>query len=260
MDTEILLTTDPAGRTATLLINRPARRNALTVAMWQAIPRLVAEAEADTAVRVLFVRGARGVFAAGADIAEMPQVYATHEAALANDEAIQGAMTALEDCRKPVIALIEGPCVGGGCGIALACDLRIAATGSRFGVTPARLGLVYGAADARRLVAAVGMSVAKDILFTGRLLEADEAARVGLVDRLVAPDLLEAEAATLAGQIAAASPWSVQGQKQILKLLRGGDDAAPLSRRLFGEAFMGEHFKEGFAAFTGKRPPVFPDH
>ncbi|MFN5554405.1 MAG: enoyl-CoA hydratase/isomerase family protein, partial [Hyphomonadaceae bacterium] len=134
-----------ANHSATLWINRPDKRNALSVAMWAAIPARVAEAIADPDIKLLFVRGAGGVFAAGADISEMPEVYATAEAALLNDEKIQGAMKALEECPKPVIALIEGPCVGGGCGIALACDLRIGVEGSRYGVTPAKLGLVYGA-------------------------------------------------------------------------------------------------------------------
>jgi enoyl-CoA hydratase/carnithine racemase len=254
-DDLILLRGD--NHTATLLINRPHKRNALSVAMWQAIPGLLAQVANDSAVRLVFVRGAGGVFAAGADIAEMPSVYATAEAAQRNDDAIQGAMAAIEDFPKPVVALIEGACVGGGCGIALACDIRIAAHGARLGITPAKLGLVYGAADARRLVQAVGLSRAKDILFTGRLLGADEALAVGLVDRSVPPEALEAEAAALAAQITANSGWSHRAQKEVLALLRGGADGAQRSRELFGQSFGGADFAEGFAAFTQKRPPRF---
>jgi enoyl-CoA hydratase/carnithine racemase len=243
---------------ATLLFNRPEKRNALSVAMWAAIPRLVAEAVSEPMIKTLFVRGSRGVFAAGADISEMPEVYATSQAALANDAKIQGAMTALEDCPKPTIALIEGPCVGGGCGLALACDLRIGTLGSRYGVTPAKLGLVYGAADTRRLVQAVGLSKAKDILFTGRLLDAEEALAAGLIDKLVPPDALEAVAEDYAAKIAAASQFSIRSQKAILRLLRGGVDAAEESRALFGASFEGADFKEGFAAFMEKRPAKFP--
>lgn len=257
MSQTLLLLRNPDTRTATLLLNRPHRRNALTVAMWSAIPELVRQAETDPDVRVLVVRGAGGSFAAGADIAEMPEVYATQEAALANDARIQGAMQALEDCRKPVIAAIEGACVGGGCGLALACDLRVAADGSRFGITPAKLGLVYGAGDCRRLVQAVGLSVAKDMLFTGRLLAADEAFRVGLVDRLVPSGGLNEAIAGLAGQIAAASGWSVTSQKEILALLRTGVEPEPRSRDLFGQSFSGPDFREGYAAFMDKRPPQF---
>jgi enoyl-CoA hydratase/carnithine racemase len=243
---------------ATLTLNRPAKRNALSVAMWTAIPALVARAVADPDVKLLFVRGSGGVFASGADISEMPIVYATSQAALENDAKIQGAMTAIENCPKPVIALIEGPCVGGGCGIALACDIRIGAVGSRYGVTPAKLGLVYGAADTRRLVQAVGLSMAKDILFTGRLLDAQEAHSVGLIDHLVDGEDLDAAATDYAEKIAAASQFSIRNQKSILAMLRSGADDAVESRALFGASFEGADFKEGFAAFMGKRPAKFP--
>jgi enoyl-CoA hydratase/carnithine racemase len=243
---------------ATLTLNRPEKRNALSVAMWAAIPQLIDEAVADPSVKLIFVRGAEGVFASGADISEMPIVYATSQAALENDAKIQGAMEAIENCPKPVIALIEGPCVGGGCGIALACDIRIGALGSRYGVTPAKLGLVYGAADTRRLVQAVGLSMAKDILFTGRLLDAEEAHGVGLIDHLVDAEDLDDAAIDYASKISSASQFSIHNQKKILALLRGGADDAPMSRALFGESFEGADFKEGFAAFMEKRPAKFP--
>ena len=242
----------------TLTLNRPDKRNALNVAMWTAIPSLVQQAIDDEDVRLLFVRGAGGVFASGADISEMPTVYATSQAALENDTEIQGAMHAIENCPKPVIALIEGACVGGGCGLALACDIRIGAIGSRYGITPAKLGLVYGAADARRLVQAVGLSMTKDILFTGRLLEAEEAHAIGLIDHLVDPQDLDAAAEDYASKIAAASQFSIRNQKTILALLRGTADDAPISRALFGTAFEGADFKEGFSAFMEKRPAKFP--
>jgi len=246
-----------ANHSATLWINRPDKRNALTVAMWATLPARVAEAVADPDIKLLFLRGAGGVFAAGADIAEMPEVYATTEAALKNDEKIQGAMKALEDCPKAVIALIEGPCVGGGCGLALACDLRIGVVGSRYGVTPAKLGLVYGAGDTRRLIQAVGLSKAKDILFTGRLLDSAEALSCGLIDRLVAAEELDEVASDYAAKISAASVYSIRAQKQILAMLRGGCDDAEASRALFGASFAGADFKEGFAAFMEKRPAQF---
>jgi enoyl-CoA hydratase/carnithine racemase len=248
---------DYAG-SATLYLDRPAKRNALTVEMWAAIPALIDEATASYDVNLIFVRGAGGAFASGADISEMPVVYANAQAALDNDEKIQGAMKAIDTCPKPVIALIEGPCVGGGCGIALACDMRFGVVGSRYGVTPAKLGLVYGAADTRRLVQAVGLSKAKDILFTGRLLEGEEALAIGLIDRLVLPQDLERVAADYALKIAQASQYSIRSQKAIFALLRGGADDAPQSRALFGASFEGADFKEGFAAFMQKRPAKFP--
>lgn len=243
---------------ATLTFNRPDKRNALSVEMWAAIPALIDEAANDPEIKLIFLRGSGGVFAAGADISEMTTVYATSEAAIQNDAKIQGAMRAIEDCPKPVIALIEGPCVGGGCGLALACDIRIGATGSRYGVTPAKLGLVYGAADSRRLVQAVGLSKAKDILFTGRLLEAEEALQIGLIDQLVGPEGLDAVRDEYAARIGAASQYSIRGQKKILAMLRTGADDAPQSQALFGASFEGEDFKEGFAAFMEKRAAKFP--
>lgn len=257
---QVRLEPGPGGQ-ALLRLDRPERRNALTVAMWRAIPDLIATAVADPAVRVVFVRGSGGHFAAGADIGEMPAVYGSAEAATANDAIIQAAMRALETCPKPTIALIEGACVGGGCGLALACDMRIGATGSRYGITPARLGLVYGRDDARRLVQAVGMSQARDLLFTGRLLEADAALAAGLIDRLVAADVLDQTAEAQARILAAASPASIAAQKRVLAGLDPSADAAAAaaeSRALFAAAFSSADFAEGWRAFVDKRPPTFP--
>lgn len=245
------------GRRADLVLNRPDKKNALTLAMWRAIPGLLADAAASPAVRALVVRGEGTAFAAGADIAEFADAYATADAARANQEIMRAAMTALEDFPKPTVALIRGACVGGGCGLALACDLRIAAPDSRLGITPAKLGLVYGVDDTRRLVAAVGASRAKDILFTGRLLDAAEALRIGLVDR-VAEDPAE-ETARLVADIVAASGFSARATKQIFRMLRDGvrTDTAE-SAALFASAFGDADFREGFSAFMQKRRPDFP--
>jgi enoyl-CoA hydratase/carnithine racemase len=171
---------------------------------------------------------------------------------------IQAAIAALEDFPKPTLALIEGPCVGGGCGLALACDLRVATANARFAITPAKLGLVYGLEDVRRLVQAVGVSAAKDMLFSGRLLDAGEALATGLVDRVVADGDLDQAADTLAAPMLAASSWSQQAQKAVFALLRGGGgQARQRSDALFGDAFAGADFAEGFAAFMEKRRPRF---
>lgn len=254
MSSDIQLIKD--GARARVIFNRPDKRNALNLAMWAAIPALVADAVIDTNVRLLTVEGAGGAFAAGADIAEFETTYRSRDAALANQVVMQAAMTALEDCPKPTAALIQGACVGGGCGLALCCDLRIADPGARFAITPGKLGLVYGVADTRRLVQAVGLSAAKDILFTGRILGAEEARAMGLIDR-IAPDLT-AEANALETALRSASAFTATTTKQILRLLREGattdtDD----SRALFASAFEGADFKEGFAAFTEKRAPKF---
>ncbi len=246
------------GARAELVLNRPDKRNALNLAMWAAIPGLLREIENDPAIRLLVVRGAGDNFAAGADIAEFETVYATAEAALTNQVTMAATMTALEDFPKPTLALIRGACVGGACGVALCCDLRFAAADARLGITPAKLGLVYGVADTRRLVQAIGVSAAKDMLFTGRLHDAHAALRIGLVDRVTAPAALDEEVQAFAQDLAAASSFTARATKQTFRMLRAGaandtDD----SRALFASAFDGADFREGLAAFVQKRRPDF---
>jgi enoyl-CoA hydratase/carnithine racemase len=245
------------GRRADLILNRPDRRNALSLSMWTAIAGLAAEAAAVPGLRVLVVRGAGGAFSAGADISEFAEAYRTPEAALANQAVMAKAMSAIEDFPLPTVAEISGPCVGGACGLALCCDLRIAGADARFGITPAKLGLSYGIADTRRLAQAVGVSRAKDILFTGRLIGAEEALGIGLIDRVATP--VEAETAALAADLCAASGHTARVVKETFAALRAGavdDDNG--SRARFAAAFSGPDFREGVAAFMQKRPPQFP--
>lgn len=248
-----------AGRRAELVFNRPTKRNAVTLAMWRAMPDLIAQAEADDTVRLLVVRGAGDHFSGGADIAEFETTYATREAALDNQTTMSRAMTALEGFAKPSLAAIRGSCVGGGCAIALCCDLRFATTDARFGVTPARLGLAYGVADTRRLLQAVGASATKRILFTGTLLDAEEALRIRLADSLHAPEALDAAVDAFEAELTAASGFTARAVKQSLARLRtGASDDDAQSRALFADAFEGPDFREGSRAFLDKRPPRFP--
>lgn len=249
------------GAAAHLVLNKPAKRNALSEAMWRAIPRLLDEAEADPAVRLLVVRGEGGAFAAGADISEFEEVYSTPERAADYSRAIAAALDGLAAFPRPTIAAIEGACVGGGCGLALACDLRFAAAGSKFGITPGKLGLVYTVNDTKRLIDAVGVSGAKDILFTGRILPGEEALSMGLIDRLVAPDALEEAVTDFGDQIAKTSAVSARITKQIIARIQAGqaqDNAE--TRKLFLDAFQGADFQEGYRAFLDKRAPDFKGH
>jgi enoyl-CoA hydratase/carnithine racemase len=246
------------GPAATIVLNRPAKRNAMTLDMWRRVPDLVGEALAHGTTRLLVLRGNGGAFSAGADIAEFPEAYASAEAAIANQKTIQAAMTAVEQCPLPTLAAIDGACYGGGCGLALACDLRFATTGASFAITPAKLGLVYGIDDTRRLAAAVGPSRAKDILFTGRALPATEALQMGLVNAIHAPQDLDAAVERLAQSLGAVSAHSARATKRILAKLADGclhDDDE--SRSMFADAFSGADFREGFAAFIERRPPKF---
>ncbi|MGJ3232395.1 MAG: enoyl-CoA hydratase-related protein [Oceanicaulis sp.] len=249
-----------SGAAAHLVLNKPAKKNALSEAMWSAIPRLLSEAEADRSARVLVVRGEGGAFAAGADISEFEEVYSTPERAEAYSAAIAAALDGLAAFPKPTLAAIEGACVGGGCGLALACDLRFAAEGAKFGITPGKLGLVYTLNDTKRLIEAVGVSAAKDILFTGRILAAEEARTLRLIDRLVEPAALMTAVEGWVGLAARASGRSAAVTKQIIARILAGqasDDAA--TKKLFLDAFQGPDFQEGYRAFLDKRAPEFPE-
>lgn len=247
-----------SGARADLVLNRPDKRNALDLAMWRAIPALLAPLAKDPGVRVLVVRGAGGAFAAGADIEEFERAYATRAAALENQETMGAAMRALEDFPKPTLAQIDGACVGGGCGLALCCDLRFASEHARFGITPAKLGLSYGVEDTRRLVQAVGVSAAKDMLFTGRIFGAEEALGLRLVDRVFPASALEEETQRYITLLEAGSAYTAHGVKQSLTFIRDGVAAeTSASRALFASAFEGEDFREGLAAFREKRAPRF---
>ncbi|WP_088185446.1 enoyl-CoA hydratase/isomerase family protein [Sphingobium sp. Z007] len=245
------------GPVARLLIDRPDRRNAMTQAMWEALPALVGQAMADDAIRVLILASATpGLFCAGADINEFAACSAQEDWRIANQAAIRASQYALAHAPKPVIAAIDGDCVGGGCGLAIACDLRIAAPAARLGITPAKLGMVYSLFDTKLLVDLVGPARAKRILYTGALHSAEQALSIGLIEE-IAPDPLAA-ADMLARTIAANAQHSVRASKAIVRRILDGqadDDATTLA--LFRDAFTLPDLAEGVAAFRAKRPPDF---
>lgn len=244
---------------AVLTLNRPDKRNALTQAMWRALPQAVTTAETDAAVKVLVVTGAGGAFAAGADIAEFETVYATRDSAAAYAAEIAEAMEALANLSKPTIAAIPGPCVGGGLGLALCCDIRMASDRAKLGITPGKLGLMYSLGDTRRLVEAVGPSAAKDILYTGRILSAAEALGLRLIDAACPPEELDAAVAAKAQAIAMASQSSARRTKAVIRrILDGQTQDDDTTRAWFLDSLEGEDFREGRDAFLQKRTPAFP--
>lgn len=242
---------------ARLLIDRADKRNAFSQAMWSAFPGLVDAAMAHPDVRVLIVQAATpGAFCAGADIAEFAACAADPEWRRANGAAIRATQVTLARAPKPTLAVVDGDCIGGGCGIALACDLRIASPRARFGITPARLGLVYPLHDTRLLVDLVGPSHAKRLLYTAELIDAAEAHRIGLVQMLSAD--LDAAVADHVTRLLAGSPHTQRATKAIVaRILSGVTDDDRGSAGQFDAAFEGRDFAEGVAAFLGKRPPNF---
>lgn len=244
---------------AEIILNQPRKRNALSTDMWAELPTLIAQANDNPNVKTILIHGGMaGAFAAGADISEFETIYATPESARASGDRIAAALDAIEHSRKPVIAAIDGACVGGGVSIAMACDMRIAGEDSKFGVTPSKLGLVYPAADTRRLLAAVGPGATKDLLLTGRIFLAPEAKEMRLIDRLVETGRAVERARDLIDQICANSQWSTQATKAMIRGLQNGwDDNHAEAEKLFLEGFSNEDFRDGYKAFLEKRPPKF---
>lgn len=242
---------------ARLLIDRPAKRNAMDQAMWEALPALVDTAMADPAIRVLIVASAHlGPFCAGADIGEFARASGDADWRTRNQAAIRATQVTLARAPKPTIAMVDGDAVGGGCGIALACDIRIASPRARFGITPAKLGLVYPLHDTRLLVNLVGPAQAKRLLFSAVLIDAAEACRISLVQQVA--DDVESAVADLAASILAVSPASQRASKAIIqRIIEGTHDDDATSAAGFDEAFTGADFQEGVTAFLAKRKPVF---
>lgn len=247
------------GRVAHLVLNRPHKLNAATLAMWQALPALVAQIEADPGIRLVTLQGAGGkAFCAGADIEEFPQVYRTHDSTAQYNDLVRTALLALERMTKPSLALIEGLCIGAGCGFALACDLRFATTGARFAIPPSKLGASYSIPDMRRLVATIGPAASKDLLYSSRTIDADEALRIGLVNRVLAPEELRTSAKAYADNLLSMAPNSIAASKVIINDASGVDprDETEL-QAIFSATFASREFREGYNAFIEKRKPDF---
>lgn len=240
-----------------VVLDRPERKNAVTLEMWREIPRVFEELGQKAEVRAIILRGAGGNFCAGADITEFGQVRDTPAQVHDYDEAVDRCCDAITEAPQPVIAAIEGVCVGGGCGLALACDFRFAAPGATIFIPASRLGIVYGLRETQNLLALVGLANAKRMLFAAERLDGKAAHAFGFLDE-VSADPLEA-ARDFAGILAARAPLSIAGTKTLLTgLVRGewlGDEAGALA--LIEKASQSEDYKEARAAFAEKREPVF---
>ena len=242
------------GRVATLTIDRPAKRNAMSFEMWSALPDLLGKVGADDDVRALVIRGTDH-FSAGADISEFTTLRADPDGARRYGAAVHAGERAIAGLAKPVIAAVRGVCVGGGCEIALACDIRVAAQDARFGITPAKLGIVYNATSTKRLVEAVGPAWARQILFTADIIDAATALRIGLVNELCADPV--ARASELARTMAGRSQVSVRGAKTIIAGITGDAEEDDAVHALYESSVRSDDYAEGVRAFLEKRPPRF---
>jgi enoyl-CoA hydratase/carnithine racemase len=246
-----------------LRINQPERRNAIALEMWQGLGDATAAFEADASVRVVVIHGVGGQsFAAGADISEFDQQRANAEQKQRYGEVAARGQNGLANLSKPLVAMIQGYCIGGGLAIALHADMRFAGMGSRFGIPAARLGLGYEYAGLATLARLVGPSAAKDMLFSARQLEADEALRLGLVNFVCESDALETRVRDYAGGIAANAPLTVHAAKAALRVFErysGHDDAGAIAE-LVNRCFDSDDYREGRRAFMEKRVPRFVGH
>lgn len=243
---------------AVVTIGRPKRRNAMTLAMWRELARVFAELGADNGVRAIVLTGSGGAFSAGADILEFPAVRATVADGRAYEEAGDHCQTAIASSPKPTIAAITGPCYGGGVGLALACDFRVADASAYFAIPAARLSNVYGVVETRALFDAVGVAAAKEVLFTGRRYDANEAHEIGLATHFTTSDALAA-ARALAASMSTSAPLTIKGTKVILEAIARAETAERVGaiHAVKDEAMASADYKEGVAAFAAKRDPVF---
>lgn len=245
------------GRVRLIKINRPQKLNALSSPLFVQLNRALDRAEADDAVGAIVLSGGKRAFAAGADIAEMAEMRSFAE--VADRDFVGGLWERIPACRKPVIAAVAGYALGGGCELAMMCDIIIAAEDAKFAQPEIHLGTMPGAGGTQRMARAIGKAKTMDMCLTGRMMDAREAERAGLVSRVVAAADLEKEALAAAQKIAAQSLPVVRLIKEAVNFAL----ETPLSqgvkteRRLFHSTFALEDRSEGMRAFAEKRPPKF---
>jgi enoyl-CoA hydratase len=251
---------EKVGPVGKLIFNKPAKRNATSSDMWEAIPIIIDEFEKDPAIRVVVVTGAGDqAFVSGADISEFEKARSTPEQVAYYDKIGEIANARLSKCSKPTIARIRGFCVGGGVAVSLTCDIRIASDNCKFGVPAARLGLGYRAAGIKTLMDVVGPAYAKEIFFTGRMFSAQEALGMGLINRVVPDAELDAYVDDYCKRIGENAPLTMHAAKRTIEELTRLDGKPDFARTtaLVKECFASEDYVEGRTAFMEKRRPQF---
>ena len=255
-----LIIADKRNGVGHLGFNRPEKHNAISYEMWQGIAKVMADFEEDDAIRAVVVSGEGGrAFSAGADISQFETQRASADAIEEYNVASGLAHEKLTNIPKPTIAKIAGYCIGGGLGIALCCDLRLATDDSKFGIPAAKLGLGYGYGGLKPLVALVGPIRAKEILFTARQFDASEAYDMGLINRVLSKDEIDAFVDEYTETIAGNAPLTIKACKQIIaEVCKDPEDRdLELCKRLVDACFASEDYKEGRRAFMEKRKPQF---
>ncbi len=248
------------GGVGILTFNNPERHNAVSLEMWDATKRILDGFAADDHVRVVVLTGAGGkAFVSGADISKFADERATLEASRAYNVKSDAAYTSVADFPKPTIAMIKGYCIGGGVGLAVCCDLRIWSDNSRFAVPAAKLGLGYGYSGLKRLVDIVGPSFAKEIFYTARQFDAEEARTMGLVNRVVPSAELESYVKSITDMICANAPLTIKAVKYTVGEMLKDEGKPNLARstELVEQCFASRDYTEGRTAFMEKRKPVF---
>lgn len=239
---------------ATVTLNRPAVRNAVTWSMWKDVARIFRELGGHREVRAIIFTGAGGNFSVGADVSEFSVVRSNVQESADYEYAVDASSEAIAGVPQPVIAAIDGYCLGGGCHLSMACDFRFASPTAEIGIPSANLSIVYGIQSTKRLLGLVGLTAAKRMLYTAERLSASEALRIGLVDRL--NDDPREEARRVAAQITEKAPLSIAGAKYILNQASMGEDGA-LAQTMIDRASDSEDYREARLAFAEKRRPAF---
>jgi enoyl-CoA hydratase/carnithine racemase len=252
------LIVEQRGAVVTLRVNRPDVRNALSLALMQRIADTLGERSSDPSVRVFVLTGSGDrIFISGADVREFREHLATAKKALIYDEAAERLQATLRHVPQPVIAMIQGHAIGSGTIVAASCDFRIAVKTAKFGIPVAKFGFVAPVPDILRLVQLVGPAKAKWLMMTGTLIEAQQAADIGLIDQHVEPANLRTAVDTLAATLAANAPLTIKSTKEIIEAMSAPKETVRDGLPWYEEIFASRDFQEGLDAFFSKRKPVF---
>jgi enoyl-CoA hydratase/carnithine racemase len=248
------------GAIGTLTFNNPARHNAVSLEMWQACAEIMNDFSADPAIRVVIITGAgEKAFVSGADISKFAEERASDKGLEAYNDAVEAGYASVYNCPKPTIAMIRGYCVGGGMGLASCCDIRICTENSRFAVPAAKLSVGYGYPGVKRLLDIVGPSFTKEIFYTARQFDAEEARIMGFANRVVPNDQLETYVRDYAATIAGNAPLTIDSIKFIVGEIAKDESARDMAKcdAMVDKCFASSDYEEGRKAFMEKRKPVF---